>query len=143
VILALSCGTCPAKSLPACVTCRIVTRIRTVPYTHVFCRALLQAGVRTAFIKQLAMGGGVSILLAVILSEGLMSWFTSSAVGLRTRKDHLEHFDAVWAVGAMIGVLASLLAMHLVYCTTGHEHMIGHCLISVAHPAESVSAATP
>jgi hypothetical protein len=71
----------------------------------VFARAVLQTTLRTAFFKQLAVGGDhLHVLGALLCTEGAMSFATSSAVGLRARKDHLRHFDLVWAVGAMTGV---------------------------------------
>ena len=92
----------------------------THPYRTVFSRALLMAGLRTAMFKQLAaQDGHAYVLLGVLITEGMMSWATSSAVGLRARKDHLPHFDTVWATGAVCGVLAGITAIHFIY----HVHL--------------------
>lgn len=73
------------------------------------------AALRTAFFKQLAMGGGLSVLAAVIATEGLMSWATSSSVGFRARKDALRYFDGYWAGGAMVGVFVGLVIVHVLW----------------------------
>lgn len=71
---------------------------------------------RTAFFKQLATDQGTfGVLVGILITEGLMSFATSSSVGFRARKDHMVRFDLFWAFGAMNGVLLGLLTVHAIY----------------------------
>lgn len=90
---------------------RLAQRIAQNEYAQIFGRACLLAALRTAFFKQLIHGH----LVGMVLTEGLMAFATSSNVGYRGRSHHVRRFDAVWALGAMLGVSVGLIMTHLVY----------------------------
>jgi hypothetical protein len=81
------------------------------PYYNCFFRAVLTVTVRTSTITQLVHGH----IIGAILTEGAMSFLTSSNVGLRSRSAGMSRFDAIWGIGAMVGTAMGILVTHLIY----------------------------
>ena len=88
------------------------------PYRSTFLRAMRLGMLRATWVKLLAGVGAAEplhALLILISVEWVMSLTTSGAVGHRLAHSHLANIDKVWATGNVLGLLAGVFLVHLIF----------------------------